>query len=69
MKVREENPEVVFGQIQKILGEKWKEVSSEEKARFEEEAKKDKLRYQQEMEAYKAKQKELAEGGGGTNVE
>lgn len=53
--MREENPDAGFSQIQKIIGEKWKALSAEEKTKYEEEAQKDKLRYKEEMEAYKLK--------------
>lgn len=55
LQVREENPESGLGQIQKIIGEKWKALSAEEKVKYEEEAKKDKIRYNEEMEAYNLK--------------
>ncbi|KAI8335098.1 non-histone chromosomal protein 6 [Chlamydoabsidia padenii] len=51
-KVKEENPEASFGQLGKILGQKWKEMSDEEKKPYNEQAEKDKARY----EAEKAKQ-------------
>lgn len=69
MQVREDNPDAGFGQIQKILGEKWKEVTPEDKARFEEEANKDKVRYKQEMDAYKLKQQAIAEGNTDTKID
>jgi structure-specific recognition protein 1 len=54
---KEENPDMSFGEIGKALGEKWKVISSEEKAKFEGMAKKDKERHKREMVEYSAKQK------------
>jgi structure-specific recognition protein 1 len=56
-KIKEENPNISFGEIGRALGEKWKVISSEEKAKFEEMAKKDKERHRREMAEYNAKQK------------
>eukprot|EP00854_Cymbomonas_tetramitiformis_P028892 gene28892-35892_t len=49
---REENPAATFGEVQKLLSEKWKVVTPEEQATFEELAAKDALRYKAEMEEY-----------------
>ena len=47
---------IAFTDITKKIAELWKELSAEDKAPYEEKAKKDKERYGKEMEAYKAKQ-------------
>lgn len=41
--VKKENPEISFGEVGKVLGEKWKAIGATEKAKFEEMAKKDKV--------------------------
>jgi hypothetical protein len=41
--VKKENPDIAFGEVGKILGAKWKELSASEKTKFEEQAKKDKV--------------------------
>jgi structure-specific recognition protein 1 len=50
--IQEENPDAAFGEIGKIVGQKWKELSNKEKAPYEEMAEKDKARYQREMKDY-----------------
>jgi len=52
--IKDKNPEVGFGQVGKLLGEAWKELPSEGKAKYNEVAAKDKIRYQKENAAYKA---------------
>ncbi|EIE79999.1 hypothetical protein G6F46_001817 [Rhizopus delemar] len=47
-KVIKENPEAKFGEIGKILGAKWKEMTEEEKKPFVEKAEADKKRYEDE---------------------
>ncbi|KAI8982413.1 high mobility group box domain-containing protein [Mycotypha africana] len=46
--VKAENPEASFGQIGKILGEKWKAMSDEEKKPYNDKAEADKKRYEAE---------------------
>ncbi|KAG1149979.1 hypothetical protein G6F37_004560 [Rhizopus arrhizus] len=46
--VIKENPEAKFGEIGKILGAKWKEMTDEEKKPFTEKAEADKKRYEDE---------------------
>ncbi|KAE8214043.1 hypothetical protein CF319_g5431 [Tilletia indica] len=53
-RVKEENPTAGFGDIGRILGAKWKEMSEKDKAPFLKAQEKDKLRAQREDEAYKA---------------
>lgn len=52
--VRAENPDVTFGQVGRILGERWKALSSEEKTPYEAKAEADKKRYESEKELYNA---------------
>ncbi|KAI8096984.1 high mobility group box domain-containing protein [Halteromyces radiatus] len=47
-KVKEENPDATFGQLGKILGEKWKNMTDEEKKPYNQQAEKDKARYEAE---------------------
>ncbi|KAI8974743.1 high mobility group box domain-containing protein [Pilobolus umbonatus] len=49
--VKEENPEATFGQIGKILGEKWKAMSDAEKQPYMDKAEADKKRYEDEKAA------------------
>jgi len=51
-KVREENPGIKFGEVGKILGEKWKELTDKDKKPYEEKAKIDKERYESEKRTY-----------------
>ncbi|KAJ2975965.1 hypothetical protein NQ176_g5224 [Zarea fungicola] len=50
--VREENPGVSFGQVGKILGERWKALSDKQRAPYEAKAATDKKRYEDEKAAY-----------------
>ncbi|GAA6014578.1 hypothetical protein JCM10207_001651 [Rhodosporidiobolus poonsookiae] len=52
--VKEENPDVGFGEIGKLLGAKWKELDEEDRKPYEEKAKADKARYEKEKAAYDA---------------
>ena len=54
-KLKESNPDLAFGDIAKLVGKKYKELSEGEKAVFEEKANKDKERYKNEMARYKSK--------------
>jgi len=53
-KVREENPGIKFGEVGKMLGERWKELTDKEKKPYEDKAKADKERYETEKAAYQA---------------
>ena len=44
-----------------MLGEKWKNVTADEKKECEEQAAKDKIRYEEAMTAYKATKAEAAD--------
>lgn len=50
--VREENPGVSFGQVGKILGERWKALSEKQRLPYEAKAAADKKRYEDEKQAY-----------------
>ncbi|KAI6642808.1 High mobility group nhp1 [Pyricularia oryzae] len=52
--VREENPGVTFGQVGKILGERWKALSDKQRAPYDAKAAADKKRYEDEKAAYQA---------------
>ncbi|GMG56436.1 unnamed protein product [Ambrosiozyma monospora] len=54
--VRAENPGIGFGQIGKILGEKWKALDAEGKIPYDNKAEADKKRYEAEKAAYQQKQ-------------
>ena len=60
--IKEENPDIKFTEMGKVIGEKWRELSAEDKKEFEVMANKDKQRYSDEMAKYKAK-KEAEEDG------
>ncbi|GLC44998.1 hypothetical protein PLESTF_000819700 [Pleodorina starrii] len=55
-KVKTDNPGVSFGEVGKLLGERWKSLDSDEKSEYEEMAKKDKDRYLKAMESYQGGQ-------------
>ncbi|CAF9905511.1 MAG: High mobility group nhp1 [Gomphillus americanus] len=50
--VREENPNISFGQVGKVLGERWKALSESERRPYEDKAKADKERYDAEKASY-----------------
>jgi len=60
-KLKEENPDLSFGDLGKLVGQKYKELTPEEKSRLDEKAANDKLRYTRENEAYKNKKVEKVE--------
>ena len=53
-KVREDNPNLKFGDVGKVLGQKWKELNESQKAPYEKKAAADKKRYEDEKAAYAA---------------
>ncbi|KAL2829664.1 high mobility group box domain-containing protein [Aspergillus cavernicola] len=53
-KVREDNPGISFGQVGKMLGEKWKALSEKDRKPYDEKAATDKKRYEDEKAAYNA---------------
>jgi hypothetical protein len=50
--VREENPGISFGQVGKLLGERWKALTEKQRAPYEAKAAADKKRYEDEKQAY-----------------
>lgn len=54
--VRAENPGISFGQVGKLLGEKWKALSADEKTPYETKAATDKKRYEKEKAEYAKRQ-------------
>jgi hypothetical protein len=53
-KIHEENPELGFGELGKKIGELFRQLSAQEKEKYEEMALEDKKRYKREMKAYEA---------------
>ncbi|KAJ0426063.1 high mobility group box domain-containing protein [Aspergillus carlsbadensis] len=53
-KVREDNPGISFGQVGKMLGEKWKALSDKERKPYDDKAAADKKRYEEEKAQYNA---------------
>lgn len=62
-KYSEENPGIAFGDLGKLLGQKFKELTEEEKNKYVDLAVKDKERFERENMAYKAKKKAEADNG------
>jgi len=52
--VRAENPGIAFGQVGKVLGERWKALSQKQRDPYEAKAVADKKRYEDEKVAYQA---------------
>lgn len=50
--VREENPGITFGQVGKLLGERWKALNDKQRTPYEAKAAADKKRYEDEKAAY-----------------
>lgn len=50
--VREDNPGITFGQVGKVLGERWKALNAKAREPYEAKAKADKARYDSEKAAY-----------------
>jgi hypothetical protein len=59
-----ELPAISFVELGRIMGERWREMSPEEKKKFEELSDSDKARYNKEMEEYYVKEKEIAKKNG-----
>mmetsp|Transcript_19312 Transcript_19312/g.28154 ORF Transcript_19312/g.28154 Transcript_19312/m.28154 type:complete len:195 (-) Transcript_19312:28-612(-) len=51
-RIKEENPGIAFGQVAKLLSAEFKEISTAERAKWDELALEDKKRYKSEMEDY-----------------
>jgi len=56
--VRSENPGIAFGQVGKVLGERWKALSEKQRQPYEAKAATDKKRYEDEKAAYNAQDQE-----------
>lgn len=56
--VRNDNPGISFGQVGRVLGERWKALSEAEKKPYEQKAEADKKRYEEEKAAYNASKEE-----------
>lgn len=52
--VKEENPDASFGDIARLISQKFKSLPANERAKWDQKAAEDKERYQREMEAYKS---------------
>jgi hypothetical protein len=55
-KVLDEYPGIKFVELGKVLGERWRALTQEQKKLFEELANQDKVRFQMEMQEYNARQ-------------
>ncbi|CAI7677147.1 Non-histone chromosomal protein 6 [Penicillium manginii] len=60
-KVREENPGITFGQVGKMLGDKWKALTETERKPYDAKAATDKKRYEEEKAKYQAQLAEASE--------
>ena len=56
-KFKEENPDAKMTDLTKLMGAKWKTLSDEDKAPYEEKAKEDKARYEKEKKEWEANKK------------
>eukprot|EP00897_Mesotaenium_endlicherianum_P006283 jgi/Mesen1/5683/ME000288S04896 len=63
--LKQENPSMAFGDIGKAIGERWKAMSGEQKAPYENKAKADKARYAEQMAGYKSGGAAAPASGGG----
>jgi len=59
--VRSENPGIAFGQVGKVLGERWKALNSKQRDPYEAKALADKKRYEDEKAAYNGRNEEEEE--------
>uniref|UniRef100_A0A7S0TAB4 FACT complex subunit SSRP1 n=1 Tax=Pseudo-nitzschia delicatissima TaxID=44447 RepID=A0A7S0TAB4_9STRA len=60
--IKEEKPDIKFTEMGKLIGEKWRELSDDDKKEFEELAEKDKKRYSDQMAKYTAKKQAEEDG-------
>ncbi|KAG9232909.1 high mobility group box domain-containing protein [Amylocarpus encephaloides] len=56
--VREENPGISFGQVGKVLGERWKALNKTQREPYDAKAEADKKRYEDEKASYNANDEE-----------
>lgn len=57
--VRDENPGISFGQVGKILGERWKALNDKQRIPYETKAATDKKRYEDEKQVYNVSRPDL----------
>jgi HMG (high mobility group) box len=62
-KVLQEYPGIKFVELGKVLGERWRALSTDEKKRYDDMASEDKVRFQMEMQQYTANQAAAAPPG------
>jgi structure-specific recognition protein 1 len=55
--IKKDQPEIKFSEMGKLIGEKWRAITPEEKEKYDAQAGKDKERATREMTAYKSKTK------------
>jgi len=60
--VRDENPGISFGQVGKVLGERWKALNDKQRQPYEKKAADDKKRYEEEKASYNAGEEEEESG-------
>ncbi|KAI8019841.1 FACT complex subunit SSRP1 [Camellia lanceoleosa] len=61
--IKKTNPGIAFTDVGRVLGEKWKKLSAEEKEPFEAKARADKMRYKDEISGYKNPQPMTIDSG------
>lgn len=61
--ILEEYPGIKFVELGKVLGERWRALTPEQKKKYEEMAANDKVRFQLEMQQYSARKMEAASAG------
>ncbi|KAG6719788.1 hypothetical protein I3842_03G024400 [Carya illinoinensis] len=54
--VKKSNPGIVFTEVGRVLGDKWKKMTAEEKEPYEAKARQDQKRYREEISGYKNQQ-------------
>ena len=53
--IKEQNADITFSEVNKLLGEQWKAATLTEKEKYEAMAAEDKMRYEKEMKEYQTK--------------
>ncbi|KAF2308599.1 hypothetical protein GH714_011191 [Hevea brasiliensis] len=61
--VKRNNPGIAFGEVGKVLGDRWKQLSAEEKEPYEAKARADKKRYNDEVSGYRNPQSVNVDSG------
>ncbi|TPX44588.1 hypothetical protein SeMB42_g01541 [Synchytrium endobioticum] len=62
-KIKEENPDVTFGDVGKLLGAAWNKLSDKEKEPFKAKEKDEKARYEVDIAKYNASKAGASAGG------